>query len=175
MHSSDDIRPDAHTSIAVRPNIADDGVLSSLLAYAASDFLHAFAGTEEPPAEEIGRIIFGVAGILRGESEIVDLPEDWDLEAVGARLRPGLLQVLEEMPPEDQAIFSADEEVVVLAIHVFFEALYEAADEFGVFASGASESAVSGFLGRADTLDEFDFWADWLLGKTKKGPFDDNE
>lgn len=172
MTSADDIRINAQTSIAVRPNLADGGVLSSLLAYAASDFLHAFAGSDEPPAEIIGQIIFGIAGVLRGESEIVDLPADWDLKKVGARLRPGLMQALDAMPPEDQAIFAADEEVVVLAIHVFFEVLYEAADSHGVFAQSAAESAVNDFLGSADTLAEFDFWADWLLGKTKKGPFE---
>ena len=88
MTTTDDISGGARTSIAVRPSLADDGVLSSLLAYAAGDFLHAFAASDEAPAEEIGQIIFGVAGVLRGESEIVDLPEGWDIGAVGARLRP---------------------------------------------------------------------------------------
>ena len=175
MTTTDDISGGARTSIAVRPSLADDGVLSSLLAYAAGDFLHAFAASDEAPAEEIGQIIFGVAGVLRGESEIVDLPEGWDIGAVGARLRPGLAAAIEAMPEEDKAIFAADEEVVVLAIHLFFETLYEAAHSRGVFVGEAGEDAVNAFLGDPDTLAEFDFWADWLLGKTKKGPFDDNE
>ena len=135
MTTTDDISGGARTSIAVRPSLADDGVLSSLLAYAAGDFLHAFAASDEAPSPRSMRTgsSLGVAGVLRGESEIVDLPEGWDIGAVGARLRPGLAAAIEAMPEEDKAIFAADEEVVVLAIHLFFETLYEAAHSRGDF------------------------------------------
>ncbi len=165
----------AANSVVVRPSIADPSALSELLSYAASDFLHRVVGVEEIPAEEVQEIIFGLAGIFRGDSEIVDLPRGWNLAEVGARLRPGLKPVLDAMTPEDRAIFKNDDELIVLAIHCYFEQMIAFAEEAGLMTPEKSgpemkSEAIRNFLADALVIEECSHWAKWLLGEAEESP-----
>lgn len=157
-------------SIAVRPSIAEPGALSELLSYAASDLLASAKGGADIPAEAAERIIFGLAGIFRGENGIVDLPEGWDLAKAGARLRPGLAPYFEQMTPEDRGIFSDDAELIVLAVHCFLEEALALAEAAGAFPGSPEKQRA--FLAGDEMTAVCDAWEDWLLGRTAESPLE---
>ncbi len=159
------------TALAVPPTLEDPDTLAELLTYAGGEFLRALRIEDpEEAARKVSEVLFGLAGVFSEESGIVQLPKGWTLAGAGARLRNDEIVVarLKELSDEDRALFDEDDQIIVLAIQVFFEEIEELARDWFErnHAEAFDDEAIHRFL--ADPVVHLMVleFGSWLLGES---------
>ena len=159
------------TALAVPPTLEDPDTLAELLTYAGGEFLRALRMEDpEEAARKVSEVLFGLAGVFSEESGIVQLPKGWTLAGAGARLRNDEIVVarLKELSDEDRALFDEDDQIIVLAIQVFFEEIEELARDWFERnnAEAFDDEAIHRFL--ADPVVHLMVleFGSWLLGES---------
>ena len=159
------------TALAVPPTLEDPDTLAELLTYAGGEFLCALRIEDpEEAARKVSEVLFGLAGVFSEESGIVQLPKGWTLAGAGARLRNDEIVVarLKELSDEDRALFDEDDQIIVLAIQVFFEEIEELARDWFERnnAEAFDDEAIHRFL--ADPVVHLMVleFGSWLLGES---------
>lgn len=159
------------TALAVPPTLEDPDTLAELLTYAGGEFLRALRIEDpEEAARKVSEVLFGFAGVFSEESGIVQLPKGWTLAGAGARLRNDEIVVarLKELSDEDRALFDEDDQIIVLAIQVFFEEIEELARDWFErnHAEAFDDEAIHRFL--ADPVVHLMVleFGSWLLGES---------